>query len=175
MRISLLIFLLCTPVYAVVVKDCPKNIELNFSLMELDEYQTDQLDRNNCWYDCHNDRGIVEAQNTLKEFPYLGLKLSLQSARSAVCEYKGELENLSVYAKIEGSFRDGAASKARLTTYWNSLVIYTRLGSMKPDSIEPLSSFSSLYYNGESCHWGDCLPNHISVGSARSTELRVIE
>lgn len=174
MRLLILSFLFCSQAFAVVTKDCPQQIQLKLSSFSLDTLAA-QYDDEDCWYDCYNEPGLEEAQNTLKALESIEVKLQLTSARSAVCQYKGELNSLPVFAKIDGTFNPHATKKATLTTYWNSLVFYTGLSSMKPESITSLSPVSGLYYNGEHCSWGECIPDHIRVGLANSTELKVIK
>jgi hypothetical protein len=175
MRFAILVFFFCAPAFAVVVKDCPQKIKMNLNSINLDAltppYSTDD---NDCWYDCYNEPGLSRAMNLLEQYNAITIELELTLARSAVCNYKGKLDSSPVYAKIEGSFRPNATKKATLVTYWNSLVMYTSLGEMNPAFIAPLSPVTGLYYNGEYCDWGECVPNHIRLGLANSTDLKAL-
>jgi len=176
MRIAILVLLFCTPAFAVIVKDCPQNIEVSLVGINLDTLISPyrSYDDDDCWYDCHNEPGLSRALAVLKQHESLQIQLELTSARSAVCQYRGEFGSRAVYAKIEGSLRSNASKKATLVTYWNELVMYTTLSEMKPHFIAPASAVTGLYYNGEYCDWGDCVPNHIRLGLATSTELNAL-
>jgi hypothetical protein len=98
--------------------------------------------------------------------------LNLMSAENAVCNYRGDKISSAV---IEGSLKKGAKNPAGIKSYFGhtykglnfDYVAYSPVKSISEDKTVLLSSAKSeIYYRGQDCNYGDCIPNYFKVGSA---------
>lgn len=163
----LLSILLTFQAQAVVTRNCPDEIKLQLSGFKQGQVPTPSED------------------NPELPFAYIELKnlssrvetLTLTHAAHANCSYRsGEtIYNIT----LDGSLREGAVKPAVLKAYFSYEVgetVYDYIGyapieKLTKDKTLVVASKMEIYFRGEECSFGECIPDHIKIGSARSQIL----
>lgn len=168
--IALVAFLFSIASQAVVTKNCPEEITVNLPKIYNDDIVDEDAwgDDSRFPFDGWNGPGIVRLQNKLRALGSLTLKYDLISTPSAVCNYRGVDQNGDyTSATLYGSTRTNAAEPATLKFYAvSSLAGYVGISKVEKTGLTPKGKFAGLYYRGEFCSWGDCIPDHIKIGNA---------
>lgn len=166
-----------TAAQAVVRKDCPESIKVTFNQFKMNDVIDDNFepqDVNDIAYDGYNDLGMLRLRKNLRERGTITATLKKQNWNTpAKCNYRGQTtDGQYASARLEGSLRAGAKDPATMVFYNGSLVVYVNLASIKPTGLEAKLQSVPLYYAGEWCSWGDCIPNHIQVGEGNLAFLK---
>ena len=161
MKFLFLSMYISTSLFAIVTKDCPKSI--SYSLEMIDSLNTVQ---SNGW----NDIGIQKAQDQLNEEKDLKGSLTFKNKYVSKCFYEGlDSQGRFIHAKLEGSTRTNAIKPATLLLYAaESMAIYFPIAKVQKNGLtlkNPKSKIS-IYFRGQYCSWGDCIPDHINIASA---------
>jgi hypothetical protein len=160
--------------YAVVTKDCPEAISLVLTDFEMNGVVDDDFepqDVNDIPYDGYNGPGMINLRKELTHLERIEANIKLSYKANSQCIYRGE-DTLGKYVSLtlKGSLRPNAKDPATMIVYRGSLAAYSRLSSLKP--LTSKWGQASLYYRGEWCSWGDCIPNHIEVGISKSVVIK---
>lgn len=170
-----LLMLLGTKAHAVKTADCPKNIEAEFGDFKFHlsfNEMNDMEDDSSCVVDCYNEEGMALAQKELEAAASIKASLQLAYTLAGRCFYSGQFEGKPFTAEIAGTFSQGSANKARLISSWQGAAIYSNLVSMSPEKIELATDVSTVYYVGEHCSYGECVVDHIFLGTAGFSSLK---
>lgn len=141
--------------HAVVTKNCPQTIKASYSIDKL--YNSQPQDN---W----NDRGIEATVNELQNVKSISVEVELFNSAAAQCSYRGSTPTGEyVFAILAGSTRANAKKKAQLVVYTKNTVVYVGVTKVSTNGLSS-NTISDLYYRGEYCSWGDCVPNYINIG-----------
>lgn len=171
-KITLISFALvwASSAMAVITKDCPKTLVVELDQFELNYVIDDNFepqDLNDFPYDGYNGPGMLQLRKELKDLGSISAEVELMYTASSQCSYRGkDIPGKFVGVNLKGSLRPNAKEPATMILYRGSLAAYIPLKSLKP--IQAKKPTASLYYRGEYCSWGDCIPNHIKIGDAKS-------
>ena len=150
--------------FAVSTKKCPDTFKLEISRFKA-EVEPGRDD--------HNPQ-LPFAYINVANMKSRSVVMNKKTAANATCTYSNDDSENYYYAKLDGSLREGSANPATLTVYFTEMyqgmhldyVVYAPVKDMTKDKVLVLDGKSSLYYAGEHCSWGDCIPDHIRLGSA---------
>lgn len=158
--LSALILLFSTNVFAVVTKNCPKNIEVMLAAPNVEK-----------WY------AIDAYENFFKRESLIGGEFFLKYASDAKCTYHDNDDSNYIYeVTLEGSLRANAVNPATAIVRYSlpirgntsfpigSGITYVRLQDITTNGLVA-SDYGKMYFAGEHCSWGDCIPDHIYLGS----------
>lgn len=162
--------------HAVRTADCPTTLEAKFSDFKFHlSFERDSENDSSCVVDCYNEEGMALAQKELETAKQIEGTLKLAYKLTGVCAYSGQFNGKPFTAELRGTFNEGSVNKAQIVATWDGVAIYSTLASMSPDKIELLGSTSIIYYIGEYCSYGDCVVDHIHLGTAAASELKVVK
>lgn len=119
---------------------------------------------------------ISQAQEGLSRVNQISAKLKLDRASDAKCSYISETSKLR--AELRGSTRENAVNPATLVVRSDTMdyraVIYIPIKAVKKTGLELKnpSGSASVYYPGQYCSWGDCIPDHIYIGSVSEVSVK---
>lgn len=161
---------------AVVTKNCPETLEVvlnDFDMNGVIDDNFEPQDVNDFPFDGWNGPGMLKLRKKLATQKEVSAKLELTWSGQAKCHYRGETA-LGEYAsaRLEGSLKPGAKEPATMIFYNGSLVVYINLADVKKTGVVAKYNSASLYYAGEYCSWGDCIPNHILIGDSKLKFLK---
>lgn len=168
--IALFALLLGLPVAnAVVRKNCPDSIKVSLNQFEVDNVSNDDFispDNRNFPYNGNNRAGMIELRKSLKERKIVTSTLTKQDwSTPAKCYYHGETtDGQKASAYLKGSLRAGAKEPATMVFYNGDLVVYISLVDIQTSGLVAEFQDVPLYYAGEQCSWGECIPDHIKIG-----------
>jgi hypothetical protein len=172
MKLLLTIAILFTSLSASAVrtKDCPDSLEV--SLSNFENYEI--LDENG-GYDNWNDPGIARVQDFLKNTAEVKVSAQLKYTPSGQCYYVGQNQD-GEYAtiRLEGTLKANAVQPATMTVYASDdLVTYHPIESLKKTELKiEAVPFYNTYYRGEYCDWGECVPDHINIGTVEVISVK---
>jgi hypothetical protein len=158
---------------AVVVKTCPEKVTVSLPKIFNNDVIDEEAfgDDSSFPFDGWNGPGIFRLQQKLAKLGSLTLELDLIRTGNSQCSYRGVDQNGDyASAVLYGSTRQGAKEPATLKFYAvGSLAGYVGISEVAQSGLTSRHQFAGLYYRGEHCSWGDCIPDHISIGSAPVT------
>lgn len=150
-----------------VTKKCPETIKVSYSEPAVEKWYAEKA-----YLDFFAREKTVSAE------------LTLQYTYSSKCSYQAIDPDRYIYSVVlKGTFRQGSSNVPTMIAYMNlpisgltensigSAVAYSRLTKVTKQGIE-ISGDTALYYRGEMCSWGDCIPDHVYLGSFGVTEAK---
>ena len=143
---------------AVVTKNCPETLNFKATAIKVAQHYA-----NDNW----NTPGLYATADFLSKKEEIEAELTLQNTYSSKCYYTGQDSEGNYFsANLKGSTRANAKEKAVLVMYSKSYVMYMDIKEVKKTGLSAKYDKASLYYQGEYCSWGDCVPDHILMGEA---------
>jgi hypothetical protein len=158
--ISVLMLLLSLNAFGVVTKNCPQTIEVMLTSPSVEK-----------WY------AIDAYENFFKRESLIGGEFFLQRAANAECTYlDNDDTNYISSVTLVGSTRLNSKNPATAVIRYSlpirgktsnaigSGITYVRLYEITRTGLVS-EDFGKMYYRGEYCSWGDCITDHIYLGS----------
>jgi hypothetical protein len=159
---------------AVVTKNCPENLDFvmrNFRQGDVPAPSVRVTD---------NDLKLPYAYIELKNLGESWESHELVVKDSGKCIYRPTSNNSRVYSiMLEGSLKEGAKNPAVMKTYFLSevdyrgfeekykYVGYNTITELTSDKKLSIRETTDVYFAGEQCDYGDCIPLYTKVGTAQ--------
>jgi hypothetical protein len=148
-------------VQAIETKTCPETLKV--TLNNFVQGSAPDVDENN--------PHVPYAYISLKNLNEMVVDLKLEQKVDSRCEYSGAN---GIFAKIEGSLKDGAKEPAFLQlllpssyqTFDFVYVVYARIFNLTSDKALVLDGLANVYVDGEECNGGECMQTLFRMGKA---------
>ena len=158
--LSVLMLLLSANTFAVVTKNCPNNIEVIMAAPNVEK-----------WY------AIDAYENFFKRESLIGGEFTLVRASNAECTYRDNDDSNYIWdVTLTGSLKANAVNPATAIIRYSlpirgktshsvgSGITYVRLFGISKNGLDA-ADYGKMYYAGEHCSWGDCITDHVYLGS----------